>query len=188
MAQVVNVESYENECGYINIDSFQGALYRRSNQIFSSLPEKNNPGSVLSDVESEIVERLEILKNTGVMTDLDMTNIFMQEGEICCSLLQSVLGTPVGVVNRLSEQPAYKKLLQLLSQQVSQQFYFLMGSTGNELAFLYVSGDPKKWENEKLALEEGKAYAFVVDPEEMTASVRQIVFQMVNGGPIVVSL
>ena len=135
-------------------------------------------------IDAEIVERLEILKNAGLMSDLDITKTYIREREICCSLLRSVLGTKVGVVNRISSSPKYMQLLELLQEQVAMKLYFLMDSTENKLAFLSVSADESDWEYEKLALEKGRPFAVVVDMDEMTVRVKQIRYEMVNGGPI----
>lgn len=182
MALVVDIETKEAELGYIKIDSFQGALYRLNDTVYSSLPD----AASLSDLDSEVVERLEILKNSGLTTDLDITSVYTQEGEICCSILQMILGIPVCVVNRISANSAYAELLDLLSQQVSSKLYFLIGSTGHQLAFLYISENPSDWETEKLELENGNPYAVVVDVKEMTAGIQQIKYKMVNGGPLFV--
>lgn len=187
MAQIFDVHTNENQIGYIKIDSLQGALYRRNDTVYSSMPDRTAQISGLSDIDGEIVERLEILKNAGIMSDLDISAVYMQEGEICCSILRSVLGTPVGVVDRITTKSAYVQLLQLLSGQISKKFYFLMGSTGRELAFLYLSDDPTEWETEKLDLEKGRPYAVVIDVQEMTAGVRQIEYKMLNGGPLFIS-
>ena len=63
----------------------------------------------------------------------------------------------------------------------------MMSSPGNEVAFLFLSDDSRDWENEKAALERGIAYAVVVNPEKMTATIKQIAFEIVNGGPIFVA-
>lgn len=184
MALTFNVQTSENKFGYIKIDSLQGALYRSNDTVYSSIPDKAVQISELSDIDGEIIERLEILKNSGIISDLDISAVYTQEGEICCSILQSILGTPVGVIDRISTKSAYEQLLKLLSDQVSKKFYFLMGSTGSELAFLYLSDDPSDWETEKLALEKGNPYAIVIDVQEMTARVQQIKYKIVNGGPL----
>lgn len=180
-AWVFDMESGENELGYINIDCLQGALYRRNNTVHSSL---QNSDKDLSDTDGEIIERLEILKNSGLLTDLDITEIYAHENEICCSLLQSIFGTPVGVVDRLSKHEAYSKLLEMISAQVPGKFYFLMGSEENSLAYLFVSDDPDDWEEEKAALEKGFATAVVVDVDNMIAKIMDINFKIINGGPI----
>lgn len=185
LAHVFNVESHENEKGYIKIDSFQGALYRVNTQVFSSKPERTS--YEISGIEEEIAERLEILKTIGLETDLDITRVYLQEEEICCTMLRTVMGRSIGIVNRISAWPVYDELFQLLSKQVSKQFYFMMSSPGNEVAFLFLSDDSRDWENEKAALERGIAYAVVVNPEKMTATIKQIVFEIVNGGPIFVA-
>lgn len=127
---------------------------------------------------------MEIFKTIGLETDLDITRVCVQEGEICCTLFKSIMGTPIGIVNRISSQPLYEKLMELLTHQLSKKFYFVMSSIGNEIAFLFLDENPKNWENEKIALEQRIANAVVVNLEEMTATIKQIIFKIVNGGPI----
>ena len=186
MACVVDVDSCENEVGYITLDCFQGALYRRNLKVYSSLPMDIEEGVYLSNEDSEIIERLEILKNAGIITDLDIAKVYQQDNEICCSLCKSIMGEPIGLINRISAQPVYKQLLDLLSEQISKKFYFLMGSTDHELAFLYISDNPAKWEMEKLMLEQKNPLAVVVNVKDMTAGIKQIRYQMLNGGPLMV--
>lgn len=185
MAQVVNVDTHETERGYIQIDVTNGALYRSNDTIYASLPGGVCPDG-LSVLDAEVVERLELLKSAGLMSDLDIAQIYAQEGEICCSLLSPVLGTPVGVVNRVSARAAYARLLEAMQGKVPMKLYFLMGSVENKLAFLSVSEDEDDWEYEKLLLEKGRPFAMVIDLDDMTARFEQIKIEMVNGGPIFV--
>lgn len=186
LASVVNVDSYENEMGYIKIDCLQGALYRIEDMLHTSLP---NSGDLmgLSALDSEIVERLEILKNLGIETDLDISGIYANDGEICFSMLMTVLGSHVAVVNRISSRSAYVDLLNILIEKTNKTFYFLVGSTGHKLAFLFVSDDQSNWESEKMKLEKKTANAVVVDVQEMTAEIEEITFGIMNGGPIFVA-
>ena len=80
------------------MDTNQGALYRSNDTVYSSMPGSDAHVNGLSALDTEISERLEILKNAGLMSDLDITRVYIREGEICWSLLRSVLGTAVGVV------------------------------------------------------------------------------------------
>lgn len=184
MAQVVNMDTYKNELGYIKIDVNQGALYRRNDTVYSSMPGGDAQAEGLSDIDSEIVERLEILKNAGIVTDFDIAKIYMREKEICCSVLQSVLGISVGVINRISLKSEYVQLMKMLQKQVPMPFYFMIDSAENKLAFLTVSANSEEWEYEKLELEKGRPFAVVADLDKMTAEIRQIEFKIVNGGPI----
>lgn len=186
MAEVVNVDSYEDEIGYIKLDCIQGALFRSNANVYSSMPGRSGGNLYLSAEDSEIIERLEILKNSGIITDLDIAKVYEQEDEICCSLHKVIMGMPLGLINRISAQPSCQQLLEMLSGQISKKFYFLMGSKGHELAFLYLSDDSDDWEIEKLMLEQNKAVAVVVNLEDMTARMKQIKYQMVNGGPLMV--
>lgn len=186
MAYVVNMDTYENELGFIRVDTNQGALYRSNDKIYSSMPGTDDHANGLSALSAEIVEQLEILKNAGFMSDLDIAKIYIQEGEICCSLLRSVLDTAVGVVNRISSSPKNMQLLEMLQEQLPIKLYFLMDSTENKLAFLSVSEDESDWEYEKLALEKGRLVAVVDNLDEMISGVKQIRYKMVNGVPIFV--
>lgn len=184
LAQVVNMNTGENRLGYIKLDTLMGVLYRSNDEVYPYMPKSNIDTSGFSFLAKEIVERLEILKDAGLVSDLDITKVYIQKGEICCSLLQSVLGVPVGVVNRISSSPNDMQLMKMLQQQMSMQIYFLMDSTKNKLAFLTVSENEGDWEIEKLELKEGQPFAVVVDLDEGTTAVEQITITMVNGGPI----
>ena len=72
----------------------------------------------------------------------------------------------MALLNRISSQPLYEDLIEVLSQKISNQIYFVMSSTGNEVAFLFLSENPKNGESEKTALEQSVIYAVVVDPEK----------------------
>lgn len=187
MAHIVDVETLENEMGYIKIDCFNGALYRINDSVLHSKPEEEGCTTNMSRTDEEIAQRLEIFKTIGLETDLDITKVYIQEGEICCSIFKSIMGMPIGIVNRISTQPLYEEITELLSRKVSKKFYFVMSSIENEIAFLFLDEDSKQWEKEKIALERKIANAVVVDPEEMTATIKRIVFKMVNGGPIFMS-
>ena len=80
------------------------------------------------------------------MSDIGITKVYIREGEICCSLLRSFLGTAVGAVNRISSSPQNMQLLEMIQEQVPMKLYFLMDSTQNKLAFLSVSEDERGWE------------------------------------------
>lgn len=184
LAHVFDVDSYENEGGFIKVDIMQGALYRINDIVYSDFPGKTNGDEGLSALDTEIVERLEILINAGLLTDLNITDIYINEGEICFSELYNILGQSVGVVNRISAKPAYKKLAETIAGKVPYDLYFMMMSVDSKIAFLYVSDDEDNWVIEKLALEKGRPYAIVVDPEKMTASVERVGYKMTNGGPV----
>lgn len=180
-AQVITVDDCESTYGYIKLDVLQGALRRLNNIVYPSLPDHSGQ---FSRVDSEVIERIEILKTAGLFSDLNPADLYTAEREMCFSELHSILGTEVCVVNRLSANPTYQLYAEALSSQVPLTLYFLMVSTDNRLAFLFVSDDEEAWTMEKQALENGRPHAIVVDMEEMTASVQRIRYQMVNGGPV----
>ena len=184
LAHVVELDDYENETGYIKLDILQGALRRINNKVYEELPKKAEEIDDLSALDTEIVERFDILKKAGLFSDLDITEIYTKEGEICFSELHFILGEVVGVVNRIDAKPRYKQYAEAVSGQVPYDLYFMMVSKDNKLAFLFVSDDEENWVIEKLALEKGRPHAIVVDPEKMTASVERISYKMVNGGPV----
>lgn len=182
-ASVINTENYENKTGFIKIDCLQGALYRINDMVYPD----NNGFSASSDVDSEIIERLEIMKNLGIETDIDIADVYAKDGEICFSMLQTVFGIPVAVVNRISAKSVYVELLNLLREKTEKRFYFLMGSTDHYLAFLYISDVASDWEAEKQSLENKTANAVIVDIEKMTAELGEIRFDLLNGGPIFIA-
>ena len=184
LAHVFDVDSYENEGGFIKVDIMQGALYRINDIVYPEYPGKTDGDEGLSVLDTEIVERLEILINAGLLTDLNIADIYTNEGEICFSELHNILGQPVGVVNRISAKSAYKKLAEAVSGQVPYDIYFMMMLVDGKMAFLYVSDDEDNWVIEKMALEKGNPYAIVVDPEKMTASIERVGYKMTNGGPV----
>jgi hypothetical protein len=187
LAQVFDVDTYENERGFIKVDIMQGALYRINGIVYPEFPGRTGGDEGLAVLDTEIVERLEILINAGLLTDLNIADIYTNEGEICFSELQNILGQPVGVVNRICAKPIYKKLEEAVAEQIPYKLYFMMMSADGKMAFLYVSDDEDNWVIEKMALEKGKPYAIVVDPEKMTASDERISYKMINGGPLFVS-
>lgn len=184
MAQVINVNTRDSELGYIKVDQLQGALYRIDNKVYSSLPGMNEQVAEIYDTDSEIIERLEILKSAGLMTDLDISEIYAKGREICFSMPQVILGTLIGLVNRISTNNACTMLYEQLSELLSLKIYFLIGSTSHKLAFLFVSDDSTVWEEEKSELKRKKPSAIVVDTKEMSAEIQQIRYEMVNGGPL----
>lgn len=186
-ARVFDVDTYENESGFIKVDILQGALYRINDIVYPELSRKSNSDEGLTVLDAEIVERLEILINAGMQTDLNIADIYTNEGELCFCELHNIFGQPVSVVNRLSTKSAYKKLLEVISKKFPHQLYFMMMSVDGKMAFLYISDDEDNWVAEKLALEKGRSYAVVVDFEKMTASVEQISYKMINGGPLFIS-
>lgn len=184
IARIYDVDTGENEVGYIKIDNLNGALYRRDGTIYPSIPVDNKQISDMSDVDGEIVERLEILKNTGIITDLDITKVFTHEGTICCSVLKSVLGMPMGIINRITCNESYLKLFKFVSEQTEMKLYFCMNSADGKWAFLCLSENPADWEFEKLALEKKVPNAIVVDLQNTTITIEKIKYEIVNGGPI----
>ena len=134
-------------------------------------------------MSAEIVERLEILKNAGIETDLDITRIYTSEREICCSFPKVIMGMPIGLINRVSTTP-YEELLEYIEDRISQKVYFVIGSIEKKIAFLLLSDNPSDWENEKLQLEKMRPYALVFDINERSAKVQQINFRILNGGPV----
>lgn len=183
-AMVFDLKTHEQKYGYVKVDNNNGALYRIDDNVYTSITDKNKMINGLTDIDCEIIERLEILKKAGILTDLDITAIYLREGEICCSLLQPVFGKMVAVIDRISKIPTLTQILDLLSLQTSKKFYFLMGSEGDEFAFLYLSEDSTDWEMEKFALENKTPFALVINLNKMTAEERMIKYKIVQGGPV----
>lgn len=180
----VDMKTGENKFGYVLPDALQGALYLKTPQVYAERPGDSKADSELSEIDAEIVERLEILKNTGIETDLDITSVYLELGEICASILRDVFGTPVCVVNTISSTPSYQQLAELIDEKINGKVYFVMSSAANEVVFLYVTANSARWEMDKLALERKIPNAIVLDLEDGSADIRKIRFEIMNGGPL----
>lgn len=77
--------------------------------------------------------------------------------------------------------------MELLSQKIPKHVYFVLSSTENDLAFLFLAENPVNWEKEKNALEQGVANAIVVNLEKMTATIKQSEFEMMQRGPVFIN-
>lgn len=186
IAYNINIKTNESRLGYIKLDCLHGALYQVDTKVYSSLPKLRGNISELSAVDAEVVERLEILKRSGLMTDLDIVAEYIKKEDVFCSMPCVILGTLVGVIDRISKKPAYEKLVRLIAKQTQKKIYFLIGSLGGKIAFLYVSDDPSDWSMEKLDLENGNPHAIVVDTKELEVTIQPVEFSMENGGPVLV--
>lgn len=183
-AHVVNINDKSSEDGYIKLDVLQGALRRRDNIVYESLEGRNNNSE---DINTEVVERIKILEKCGMLTDLNVANIFLEEGDICFSKRMTLYGNDICIVNRISEIPQYEALKNWLERQLPDfSFYYMMVSDDNRLAFLFVSGDNNSWEYERENLYDSTALAYVIDINDKTVSSEEIYFEMISGGPFFV--
>lgn len=138
-------------------------------------------------VKKECLARIEILKEQGLMTDLDVTGLF-EKGELCVSEANVVLGYPCGVIMPLSQKKSYgdairKNLIPLIHGTP----YFAMAqntSYGIMLSVLCVSNNEDAWETERENLENKEPLAFVYNFDDDFEDVGYIVYEMFNGGPI----
>lgn len=182
-AYIVNVDDTSSQSGFIKLDNFQGALRRRDDKVYDKL----SPKQVLDDeLLDEILDRIEILINEGMQTDLDVKRVFSKEGEICFSERQNILGMDICLVNRISANPNYEYIYNILDKQLSEQtkIYFLMVSKSGKLAFLVAPLDSNNWSLDRSLLHHKKSVAVVFDYFDASCSLEIIDYEMFNGGPL----
>ncbi len=173
--------------GCITLDSLQGALRRRDDEVYTSLEEKERSGKPLQPVDQEVLERFAIMKEQGLLTDLDIDSLYCTNGEICFSQLQNVFGVPVGVVDRISSRQGLEELLTTIFERQTDTPYFMLirqNSMECKLAFLCISGDPAEWNTEKGALGRRRPKAVIVDMNTYEVYKDRITIDYVNGGPV----
>lgn len=139
------------------------------------------------NMKNEIIERLELLKSLGMQTEIDITKEYAEGGELCCSLLKEVNGTPVAIVNRISsEKPIFGQILMGASEMISDkgEIFFLLESMEGKYAFLLMANEPSLWDDEKKMLKNSESYALVFDVLKMEADIHGIDIKMLNGAPI----
>ena len=186
-AMVIDVNEGKGQRGYIKMDSLAGALYRTSDQVYKNL---NTSGMVDSDVKAEFSKRLEILKQQGLMTDLDIENLYLQANEICLSrwmdLSRIVPGMAggIGIISQLSASSRAEDFYNALLKKTSDKIYFALEGKDGRLAFLTMDEDSGRWEMERAMLREKTAYAIVVEPDKVKAYMDEVEYEMLNGGPV----
>ncbi|GEM_PF-201658 len=184
MAYVISLSDLSYECGYIKLDVLGGALRRRDGRVYPELAVRGEEEEGASGVTAEAAERLEILRNAGMETDLNVAGIYVESGEMCFSELKNVFTFKVGVVDRVSANPEYARIARSLAKQIEDVPYFLMVCEDGRLAFLFVSKDTENWEKEKRELEQKRPVAIVIDPKTGKAFYKTVGLRMVNGGPV----
>lgn len=138
-------------------------------------------------MSDEINERFKILKELGLETDLNISKIFFDGGEICFGEKMSVMGMEICLINRLSAKPQYYSIFNQINEQLinfATIFYMMVSEESNRLAFLFASNDKEKWGTERRAMEFGEPFASVVDLVESKVSIEQIILVDEPGGPL----
>ena len=142
-----------------------------------------------SRIQDECINRLNTLKEQGLLTDIDVVELF-RKGELCVSEGVMLFGEKTGLILPVSSRPSYKKVLE---DELSYLFessctpYFVISqqtSFGRLLSVFYVSHDEDEWDDERHMLEERRPLAIVYNFEEDYDEVGQIEYEMFSGGPI----
>lgn len=138
-------------------------------------------------IKRECLDRIEFLKEQGLLTDLNVTELF-EEGKLCISEANMVFGQPCGVVHVLKNKPVYQKVVDknFEIKHIATPYFAMAQNTsfGLMISILYVSHYPEQWENERRMLKEQKPFAFVYNIDEDYGEVGPIIYQIINGGPI----
>lgn len=144
----------------------------------------------MNSVKEECKQRLEILKQQGLITDMDVVGLF-ENDRLCISEANMMLGQPCGIIFELSDKSEYnnvfkEKITSSLNKSGATP-YFLMAqntSLGLLVSVLYVSEYVEQWEMERDDLENQNPCAYVYNIDEGFCEVSYIRYKMLNGGPI----
>ena len=139
------------------------------------------------DVKKECMERINILKEQGLLSDLDILKLFKNEGCVCISEANLLMGEIIGIVIPATEK-IYKTALEYMKMHHPKITpYFGMAqntSFGMLVSFLYVGSNPSEWEEERNDLKNKQCYAYVYNVDYEFGEIGTIAYDMFMGGPI----
>lgn len=140
------------------------------------------------DLKEECLYRLNLLKEQGLLTDVNVIDLFKDEDTICVSEANRILDMIIGVVMPINQKTIYMKAYnKLLNEYCDVTPYFAMAqntSFGMMVSFLYVGSNSEYWESEKRDLMNKEPFAYVYNFDEDSLEVGGINFEFFNGGPI----
>ena len=178
-ACVVDIPTGQKKEGYVRLDVLQGALRLRDSKVWPALP----GGRKMTGEDEEALRRLDILREAGLTTDLDLKAIYADESEICFSEGREIFGLEVYVLDRITMCPEYARRTEEYTQQLQAKLYFMMVTADKKLVWLYVDRSESTWNRQRSDLKDCETMALVYDPKTDKADFMRVAWQMVNGGP-----
>lgn len=142
-----------------------------------------------TEIREEIANRIDILIEQGLLTDLDVKQMAM-DGKLCVSCPMTLFGDLIGIVNPSDINPSIEEKLNkgindMDYLNVIPYFSMLMDTPyGELLTILYIDPDKETWEMEKSQLKEKNPCAFVYNLTDEQGEVGFIKYEMFSGGPI----
>ena len=137
------------------------------------------------NVKQECIRRLGVLRKQGLLTDIDVVAKF-EQGELCVSEAQRIMGETVGIIFPVSSKPLYQKALSDMYYDEAILYFLMAQNTtlGMMLTALFVSAHQDEWEMEQQALEAKEPCAYIYNYDTMDTECGFIRYDLFNGGPI----
>lgn len=140
------------------------------------------------DVKKECLERINILKEQGLLTDIDVLKMFENENIVCISEANQLFGEIIGIVMPSTQKKMYQTALANMKNDMPKTTpYFGMAqntSFGMMVSLLYVGSSPSTWEEERNNLKSKLCYAYVYNVDDEYGEIGSIEYDMFMGGPI----
>ena len=139
----------------------------------------------------EAIQRLKILEQQGIITDLDICGMF-KNGELCFSVPMNLMGELVGVINPVYANIELGNIITCFSREYSHLMpYFIMiiraGIMGTLVSILYVSDMEDEWDMDRAELMSKNLCAYTYSVDNDSWDVGYIEYDIFAGGPIRVS-
>ncbi len=135
----------------------------------------------------ECIKRLNILKEQGLITDIDVMGRF-EKGLLCISEKNEIFGEACGVIFPLEGRPSYGiPLKESVFPRLRGTPYMLMAqdtNMGKMITVLFVSAFPEEWERERDELYRKVSCACVYNMKFGGIDIGYIRYEMMNGGPV----
>lgn len=140
------------------------------------------------DAKKECLDRISILKEQGLITDLDVSKLFKDEGIVCISEANILMGNVIGIVIPSTQKKMYQIALAKMKKDHPKAIpYFGMAqntSLGMLVSFLYIGSDSKGWNDERNDLKNKQCYAYVYNVDGEYGEIGSIAYDFFMGGPI----
>ncbi len=138
-------------------------------------------------IHDECLKRLDILKEQGLITDIDVTGLF-EKGQLCISESHEIFGEDCGIIFPLIGRPSYATVLEksVFPRLKGTPYMAMVRNTnvGKIITVLFVSPYIKEWEKEREELAQKVSCAYVYNMTLDAIDVGYIRYEMMNGGPV----
>jgi len=180
-----NLETATLKFGYIQVDTLNGALYRRSKRLYTAFDLVELDQKKLTDIDLEVIKRLNIMITQGLISDLDIIELYKTSKEVMFSMPMTIFGNVTGVVNRASDFDLISQFVNEVNSLGFTPFFCIYIKKSSRVAVLYVSSEKEKWEFECDLLNNNTSPAVVFDLIENKVEIKNVYYTFSLGGPII---